>query len=724
MTTYTITDDNKIEIDFHGVKPSAEIRSKMKAVKIWWDPSRMIWHGFNNDETLAVAKEICGDGPIDVSASAPVAKPVKKYVRKTPSKDYALKVKIKDIVNADKAQLEAWEKLLKDYVNEVMGEDNSSRSGNSVSKSQESVWMNCFKFIASTLSELNTDEQKFELIFEYSLPGTVHERPDVFILTDTKAISLEFKRKATPQVDDNKDDVAQAIRYKEWLQNHHKVTREKNLDVRSYLVCTHKDAKIGTLRGIDILTKANFYDIVAQELDHEKQCSFSDEWLASARTEMPDMLQAIEIMYRDGKIPYISDVNEKCLKTVLKHIDDAKKKHKKVLILINGVPGAGKTAVGQSVVYEENKNGEANAVYLSGNGPLVEVLQYQINQVGNNVHMGENAIQGMKDFKSGYFSSATRANTKVPEQSILIFDEAQRAWDEAKLKRGFSEPEGLFDVGERIYAERDYAVLIGLYGNGQVIYDGEETGLALWEAALKEHDDWTVVVSDGLSDQLQGLGKRKIVDNDVFLPVSLRADFIDCSKWVEQAISLDVKNANAAKKELVELQKTSMRICVTRDVAKVKARMAEIDDDHPEWKYGMLVSNFAEQSVVRKAFPGWNIGYNGYNAVSNGGYGPWFAGESKNLDKACSVYGNQGLELDCPIILFGGGYIRQNGKWITHGYTYNRLKSKFQDPETIVENNFRVLLTRARKEMILLIPEDGILDETYQYFIDIGMDKL
>ena len=124
-------------------------------------------------------------------------------------------------------------------------------------------------------------------------------------------------------------------------------------------------------------------------------------------------------------------------------------------------------------MYEENKCGEANAVYLSGNGPLVEVLQYQINKVGNNEHMGENAIQGMKDFKSTYFSSAYRQNSKVPQQSILIFDEVQRAWDEEKLKRGFSEPEGLFNVGERIFAERQYAVLIGLYGTGQVIYDGE-----------------------------------------------------------------------------------------------------------------------------------------------------------------------------------------------------------------------------------------------------------
>lgn len=127
-----------------------------------------------------------------------------------------------------------------------------------------------------------------------------------------------------------------------------------------------------------------------------------------------------------------------------------------------------------------------------------------------------------------------------------------------------------------------------------------------------------------------------------------------------------------------------------------------------EWKYGILISNFAEQSVIGKGLPGWNIGYKESNVVANGGYGPWFAGECKSLTKACSVYGNQGLELDCPIILFGGGYIRKNDQWVTNGGSYNRLKSRFQDPDTIVENNFRILLTRARKEMILLIPEDDI----------------
>ncbi|MGN0603724.1 MAG: hypothetical protein ACI4I2_07070 [Oscillospiraceae bacterium] len=211
MANYSFNDMGGIEIDFDGVKPSLEIRNKMKAVKYRWNPTKMIWWAYKSDETLAVAKEICGEGP--AASGTPAAVPeqptrtVMKFVRKTPSKDYALKVKIKDIIAADKAQLEAWEKILKGHVNEVMSEDNSDHAGNSVSKSQESVWMNCFRFIAKNLAGLSAADQEYELVFEYSLPGTVHERPDVFLLTDKKAISLEFKRKEAPQIDGNKDDV-------------------------------------------------------------------------------------------------------------------------------------------------------------------------------------------------------------------------------------------------------------------------------------------------------------------------------------------------------------------------------------------------------------------------------------------------------------------------------------------------------------------------------------
>ena len=655
-------------------------------------------------------------------------------MRRTFTRNYALKLKIKDIINADEGQLNQWIGVLKTYVNEVMNEDNSSHVGNAVSVSQESAWMDCFKFIQSNLCRLKDNEKMFELVFEYSLPGTVHERPDVLLITDTKVISLEFKRKKAPQIDDNKDDVAQAIRYKEWLEHHHKVTKDKNLKVESYLVCTDNEAMSGTLRGIDILTKQNFYATLKNKLDGVKDCAFIDEWLNSEKTEMLDMLKAIDVMYREGRIPYISDVNKICLDRVCSYIARAKEGHFKVLLLINGVPGAGKTAVGQSIVYEENKGGIPNAVYLSGNGPLVEVLQYQINKIGNNGYMGENAIQGMKYFKRDYFDNDKRyfKNMQIPQQSILVFDEAQRAWDTQKTKRGFSEPEGLLRVGDKIFDKHKYVVIIGLYGNGQVIHTGEESGLSLWREALAQecHNEWKMVVSDNMFFNDDALKYRVFKDSKLFLNISLRADFIDCSKWVEQAVSRNTGSLQQAKKELEELQKTSMRICVTRSFEAVKNKVKQIDVDHPDWNYGILISNFAEQSVIRKALPGWDIDYEGKNVVANGGYGKWFSGESMKLDKACTVYGSQGLELDCPVVIFGGDYVRYQNTWMARGDEYEKAKKKFENPAAIMENNYRVLLTRARKEMILLIPNVSELDETYDfnetydYFVKMGMDVL
>ena len=651
-------------------------------------------------------------------------------MRRTFTRNYALKLKIKDIINANEGQFNQWIGVLKTYVNEVMNEDNSSHVGNAVSVSQESAWMDCFKFIQSNLCWLNNDEKMLELVFEYSLPGTVHEHPDVLLITNTKIISLEFKSKKAPQIDDNKDDVAQAIRYKEWLEHHHKVTKDKNLKVESYLVCTDDEAISGSLRGIDILTKQNFYTTLKNKLAGEENCAFIDEWLNSEKTEMLDMLKAIDVMYREGRIPYISDVNKVCLDRVCSYIARAKEGHFKVLLLINGVPGAGKTAVGQSIVYEENKGGNPNAVYLSGNGPLVEVLQYQINKIGNNGYMGENAIQGMKYFKRDYFDNDKRyfKNMQIPQQSILVFDEAQRAWDTQKTKRGFSEPEGLLRVGDKIFDKHKYVVIIGLYGNGQVIHTGEESGLSLWREALAQecHNEWKMVVSDNMFFNDDALKDRVFKDSKLFLNTSLRADFIDCSKWVEQAVSRNAVSLLQAKKELEELQKTSMRICVTRSFETVKNKVKQIDVDHPDWNYGILISNFAEQSMIRKALPGWDIDYEGKNVVANGGYGKWFSGESMKLDKACTVYGSQGLELDCPIVIFGGDYVRYKNTWMASGDKYNKAVNRrdFENPQDIMENNYRVLLTRARKEMILLIPDVRELDETYDYFVKMGMDVL
>lgn len=66
----------------------------------------------------------------------------------------------------------------------------------------------------------------------------------------------------------------------------------------------------------------------------------------------------------------------KCEREIYKIIDYAQKNKKKVVGFVTGVPGAGKTLVGLDVVAKNLGEGKNNlSVYISGNGPLVEVLQ-------------------------------------------------------------------------------------------------------------------------------------------------------------------------------------------------------------------------------------------------------------------------------------------------------------------------------------------------------------
>ena len=719
MPRYEINGNN-LEIYFEG-KPSAEIRSQMKAIGIWWNPDKECWSRDNNPERLALAKRLCGEQAAPIT---PVAHEIQRPAQtEAQVGNYGLRLKIRDIVNSTQTDQEHWEKQLKDFVNARLTEDNAGHNGEAVGGAQENVWFDCFEFIKNNLGSLPSVLQEFELIFEYVMPGCVYERPDVILLTDTRVIILEFKKKRAPQIDDNKDDVAQLIRYREWTENHHQVTKEHEMRVSGYLICTPDDAQGGMLRSVEILNKSSFEQALENELQTASICEFADAWINSVKTEMPDMLAAIGTLYAEHRIPYMSDVNGRCLNKVNSYISKAKNEHRKYLILISGVPGAGKTAVGQGVVFEQNKEGVANARYLSGNGPLVEVLQDEINRAAGNPHAGENAIGGMKEFKADFFDSVRGANTNIPEQSILIFDEAQRAWDTEKLGRGFSEPEGLLRVGEKISAVRGYAVVIGLYGNGQVIYTGEETGMPLWEEAVRNHEDWTVILPENLSS-LMGENVNKVVDQDLFLPVSLRADFVDCSKWVESVVTRQRDGVGSEADELKALQNTSMQILLTRDFNKIRAHVRRLDRDHPNWKYGLLISNF-EDAKVLTAMTGWTLGYGRKNnEVRNGGYGEWFHEGCKKLDKACSVYGNQGLELDCPIVIFGGDYVMNDGNWKVGGYTYENQRENYDDPDTIVENNYRVMLTRARRQMIIFVPEHQSLNETYQYFLDMGVDIL
>ena len=188
----------------------------------------------------------------------------------------------------------------------------------------------------------------------------------------------------------------------------------------------------------------------------------------------------------DGKYPPIHRAHaetQPAIDEIARIAHEAAQTHTRHLVLVTGVPGSGKTLVGLSAVHNpalddlavERAGGKppAPAIFLSGNGPLVQVLQYELRDAGGG---GKTFVRDVKNYVKQYLGD----KAAVPPQHVIVYDEAQRAWDEAQVaaKHAFaspmSEPQAFVEFGERI---PEWCVLVGLIGSGQEIHVGEEAGL-------------------------------------------------------------------------------------------------------------------------------------------------------------------------------------------------------------------------------------------------------
>ena len=170
---------------------------------------------------------------------------------------------------------------------------------------------------------------------------------------------------------------------------------------------------------------------------------------------------------------------------------------------MTGVPGAGKTLVGLNIATRKRKKGSDHAVFLSGNGPLVRVLSEalardevrRLRQASGKASKS-NVKQKIRAFIQNvhHFRDAGLRDAYAPADRVVIFDEAQRAWDHEMTARfmaqkknvsGFihSEPEFLMSYMDR---HDDWAVVICLVGGGQEIHTGE-AGISTWLDAIREH---------------------------------------------------------------------------------------------------------------------------------------------------------------------------------------------------------------------------------------------
>ena len=381
------------------------------------------------------------------------------------------------------------------------------------SSSQKNAWRQSIPRLQNEVNEvllIDPNGGEYNAILEYELPME-SRRPDVILLAKQAVIVLELKGKTSP----SQADIDQADAYARDLKCYHRECAER--PVIPVCVPMLADGYVGQEGAVHIAGP----DFVDQLID--KQLKFdnlsevkAENFLAQdAYCPLPTLIQAARELFHRNEIREIHRARaatDPAVQKITELIHEAATTKTRKLILVTGIPGAGKTLVGLRIAHAHflddlaipraNDKLEVPAVFLSGNGPLVEVLQYELKGAGGG---GKAFVRGVKDYVKTY---STRPGL-VPPQHVLLFDEAQRAFDARQVQEkhtgtpgfqgGKSEPEHFVEFAERI---PEWCVVIGLIGGGQEIHVGEEAGLGQWRTAVeqtKSIGDWSVHGPESIS---------------------------------------------------------------------------------------------------------------------------------------------------------------------------------------------------------------------------------
>ncbi len=615
---------------------------------------------------------------------------------------------------------------------------------------QKNTWKSEIDILKAQLAEFTSGH----ILFEYTIPR-IGNRIDIVLLYQGIVFLLEFKvgEKKYPAY-----AIEQVTDYALDLSYFHKESHDKI--IVPILICTEalsKEFEISSLQNTILNTQCCNSNNIAVYINlvcdaHIENDFSTKEWINSIYMPTPTIVEAAQALYRGHNVEDISrnDASAINLSTttqaVNRIIEYSKSNNKKSICFITGVPGAGKTLAGLNIAIDRQKVDEnEHAVFLSGNGPLVDVLQEALarDDVGRNGVKKTEAMRKSKEFIQiiHHFRDDAISVDTAPVEKVVIFDEAQRAWDETNLsnfmkrKKGVlnfnqSEPGFLISIMDR---HTDWATIICLIGGGQEINTGE-AGLSEWFDSLrKQFSDWDVYVSDKITDNEYTRGKSvteltlglkyKIIP-ELHLAVSLRSFRSEnVSEFVKSVLDVDKKKA---RKLLAEIR-CQYPIFLTRniDTAKLWVR----DQAKGSQKYGMIASSGAKRL---RTYGIW---------VQNKIDAPvWFLNEKDDirscyfLEETATEFDIQGLELDYTMLCWDAD-LRFNGELFEH-YKFTGTKwNNINKHENILylKNAYRVLMTRARQGFIIFIPEGNINDVTrkpgfydgvYQYLKEIGIEEI
>ena len=631
----------------------------------------------------------------------------------------------------------------------------SGRANTSVEPAQSAAWLREIEILKDNLAGLTG-----HIFLEFTIPR-MGRRIDAVLLIDSVLILLEFKVGAR-QFD--RAGLDQVWDYALDLKNFHEGSHD--LVIVPVLVATDTNTAADNALSLAL-------DRVAMPLTSttEGLRSLIDrvmalvgsaprdglKWEATPYRPTPTIIEAALALYTHHTVDSIArhDAGAKNLRSTSKRIEelirDAKREHKKLICFVTGVPGAGKTLVGLNVATLHRKNEARDpAVYLSGNGPLVMVLREALtrDEYARRKNSGEriSKLQAGTPVKSfiqnvHHFRDEALRSDEPPYDHVVIFDEAQRAWNVEKTAQfmkqrkgvpNFSQSEAEFLIS---YLDRhtDWAVIVCLVGGGQEIHTGE-AGIGAWlNAASNKFPLWDLYISDKLTDTEYAVGEAidfaqslpsARFEPDLHLAVSMRSFRAErVSGFVKAVLDCDTRQAS----ELLAELRDRYPIALTRDLGDAKewirsrARGTE--------RYGMVAS-----SKAMRLKP--------YAIDIRVSVDPvhWFLDERDDtrsswyLEDCATEFQVQGLELDWVCVTWDGDLRYALDDWSYHDFRGTRWNNiNKADNRSYLKNAYRVLLTRARQGMVIFVPkgdsadptrQPAYYDATFEYLAGIGLEVL
>lgn len=462
----------------------------------------------------------------------------------------------------------------------------------------------------------------------------------------------------------------------------------------------------------------------------------AEQWSRTGYKPTPTIIEAAQALYQGHRVEDItrSDAGAKnlagtaaCLGNV---IEDAKAHNRKAICFVTGVPGAGKTLAGLNLVTLRTKaHEEEHAVFLSGNGPLVEVLREALarDEYGRLKERGQktkksDASRKVNSFVQNimHFRDSNLVASDPPIERVVVFDEAQRAWDMNHLakfmgqKRGqpnfqMSEPEFLISVMDR---HQGWCVVICLVGGGQEINAGE-AGLTEWFSALKRSfRGWKIYTSEQLAHRDYHWGQDLSAELDgldvqfapaLHLAVSVRSFR---AEKLSEFVGALVAGEDDEARQLYQAIRASYPIVVTRSLTQ--ARQWLRNRARGSERFGLVASSGASRlkpegiNVHEKIdAPTWFL--NGHDDVRSSYY----------MEDPATEFDIQGLELDWAGVCWDADFRSIDGKWQFHRFSGTRWQNvNDENRRAYLTNAYRVLLTRARQGMIVYVPTGDVIDAT------------